>query len=279
MTPTRAAASSIASGRRSSRSHSRPIISSVRSCGVNSARRWRARATNSRRASSGSSGSSLHTRSPYTSSTSRLVATIRTFAHEASNVSASLAHASTTCSQLSRTSSRSRLARCWRRTSIVATPRGLRRSSTRAVSPATSGVPGPAARSTSHTPSGRLATCRRASSRARRVLPTPPGPLSVTRRALRRASPIPSSSRTRPTREVVGAGRLWDWSVARLEGRDAVDGIVTTIITSGIVHRQPPRGPQPDHATCACWPDARSPRSRGGAAFAPLPARLDLAGW
>jgi hypothetical protein len=50
---------------------------------------------------------------------------------------------------------------------------------------------------------------RCASFKASRVFPTLPGPVSVTRRLRRSNSPIASSSRARPTREVSASGRLW----------------------------------------------------------------------
>jgi hypothetical protein len=46
------------------------------------------------------------------------------------------------------------------------------------------------------------------SSNPRRVLPTPPGPARVTKRELFSDSPIPLSSRVRPTNEVRDSGRL-----------------------------------------------------------------------
>ena len=153
----RAAASSIASGSRSSRSQSRTIVASACALGMNSGRRCLARSRKRRYASSASSGSSLQTVSPLTPSDSRLVAKIRTSAHELSRAVASSAHASTTCSQLSSTSSTSRSAK--NRPSVCCRPypRGPRTPSVRAVSAATSGVAGPAVRSTSQTPSGRRA--------------------------------------------------------------------------------------------------------------------------
>ena len=136
MTLTRAAASSIASGSRSRRAHNSAIVASVRSPGMNRGCRCLARSTNRRCASSGSSGSSRQTVSPLTPSDSRLVAMIRTSPHEVSRAVASSAHASTTCSQLSSTSSTSRLARYRRSASVgrrparaadVEHPRGLGR--------------------------------------------------------------------------------------------------------------------------------------------------------
>jgi hypothetical protein len=73
--------------------------------------RCRARSTNSRRASSDPSESSRQTVSPLTPNDSRLVAKIRKLPQAPSNDDASSAHASTTCSQLSITSSMSRSTR------------------------------------------------------------------------------------------------------------------------------------------------------------------------
>ena len=158
MTLIRAAASSIASGRRSSRAHScrdrsRPPPRSGMNCGRALPRPFHEQAVGVL----GASGSSLQTVSPVTPSDSRLVARTRTPRHDASKAAASSAHASTTCSQLSSTSNRSRSRRYPRRASGAVAPRGTRTSSTRAVSTATSGgtEPGPSRRATPRRPAAR----------------------------------------------------------------------------------------------------------------------------
>ncbi len=102
---------------RTARRSSRPFSHRARTPGL----RCLARSTNRRYASSGPSGSNLQTLSPSTPSNSRLVAMIRTFGQKASNAAASSAHASTTCSQLSSTSSGAR-SRKYRRSASVAVP-------------------------------------------------------------------------------------------------------------------------------------------------------------
>ncbi len=101
---TRAAASSIAKGNRSSFQHRAAMASSSSSAGTKPGFRCTARSTNNRRASSAASGSTGTTNSPGTPRTSRLVASSRTFGQAPSNAEASSAHPSITCSQLSRTS-------------------------------------------------------------------------------------------------------------------------------------------------------------------------------
>jgi hypothetical protein len=76
MSATRAAASSIASGRWSSRRQSSAASARARPTASKPGRRARARCTNSRRASSGSRGGTGYTASPETASGSRLVARI-----------------------------------------------------------------------------------------------------------------------------------------------------------------------------------------------------------
>src|SRR6266571_4163405 len=195
----------------------------------------RARSTNSRPASkaSSSSGSSRSSggigsagtgrrSSPGTRSASRLVASTRTPGQAPRIVSTRLAAASTRCSQLSRISSRWRLAsaRSGRRaapppsppaagaSSLASSTRGLTASST---APGSSAGSRSDANSTSQAPSRPTsppASSRVTASSARRVLPVPPGPTSVTSR------PRPSSFRTwaisssRPTKLVSGAGRF-----------------------------------------------------------------------
>ena len=64
------------------------------------------------------------------------------------------------------------------------------------------------ASSTSHTPPGYAPTRLRATSKASRVLPEPPVPVRVSRRVMASSRVTSSSSRFRPTKLVLGAGRL-----------------------------------------------------------------------
>ena len=117
-----------------------------------------------------------HACSSATPSPSRLVATIRTVADCARMASIRSATASSTCSQLSKTSSRTRpssaaatdsltvLPACWVMPNIAATASGTAAGSVTVAS------------SKTHTPSGNSSANCAATSNARRVLPTPPTP-------------------------------------------------------------------------------------------------------
>ncbi len=232
MTLTRAAASSIASGRRSSRAHSWAIVASVSSLGTNSGRRCLARSTNRRCASSGPSGSSLQTVSPSTPSDSRLVAMIRTLGARGEQGGGELG------------------ARVHDVLAVVEDEQQVAVRQVRGAAPRSgsshagrerpaSGPSRPRRRACRDPPRGPRARRRRPAARsdagraprARRVFPTPPGPVSVTRRVLRSVSPIPSSSRARPTSDVSGTGRLCSAELARSAVRDEVVAIAMPMIT------------------------------------------------
>lgn len=202
-----AAASSIASGRLSSRD----IIASI--AGASSGRivapACSARALKSAAASSDNSGSTAIVYSPRRRSGARLVASTRSCGAAASRRLRSGA-ASSRCSKLS-VSSRSR--RVLRKTSS-ASPGSRSGARVRAKVPASAAGSSAGlfrrARSTNQAPSAYCACAACAASSASRVLPTPPGPVSVTRRASGRVSNSVSCARsaTRPTKRSGGTGRL-----------------------------------------------------------------------
>ena len=198
MALTRAAASSIASGRPSRRSHSFSMVSSVASSGKKSGLRCRARSRNRRRASSARSGSSRHTVSPSTASGSRLVAEdadlrarvqqrrgqLCTFVDDVLAVvedDQEVALGQVLTERVERFGS-------------TAAPK----PSTRAVSVATWGVSVPAAKSTSHTPPSR----RRA---AAELLRSPAA--SCRRRPVRSASPTCPGETPHRSRRGLGSGQ------------------------------------------------------------------------
>jgi hypothetical protein len=147
---------------------------------------------------------------------SRLVARISSSGQALSSASASAAHPSTRCSQLSRTKSVFLVSRCSTSTSVSERSGTSRTPSAEARAPGTSLGSESEASSTHHTPSSKLSIRSWATARANRVLPHPPGPPSVTRRA---SPPSNRSTRatslSRPTkllscqRQVVGGALLW----------------------------------------------------------------------
>ena len=139
----------------------------------------RARSTN-RAGPSSCSRPSGHTCSPATPSGSRLVARIRAMSPPASMRSTSRAACSSTCSQLSSTSSTGRAARWSATSSIVsaAVPSTPAASATARVMSAPGGT---GLRSTNTAPSAWSAWRRPATASATVVLPMPPGPATVTR--------------------------------------------------------------------------------------------------
>jgi len=220
---TRTAASSIASGKPSTRAQ---ISATARAFSVVSAKSSltaRARSTNSataascaststggRRCRSGSaSGATGHSCSPERRSTTRLVTSTFNPVHPVNN-SAMRGAASTRCSKLSRSSSSclSRKVACTRSISgcppisltlnvcaMVATTR----------SGSLSGASG-----TKKTPSANISRSTAPACKASRVLPMPPGPVSVSSRTSgrRSMSRTAATSRSRPISGVGGTGRL-----------------------------------------------------------------------
>ena len=159
------------------------------------------------------SGGPRTSRSPERRSGSRLVASTVSPGQAASR-SATSGAASITCSKLSSTSRADRRRRARRQhvaeraVADLTHPEGAgdrrqRRGRARDTAP----------RATNQTPSANAsAAASAAARRASRVLPTPPGPVSVTRRTSgrRSSSPTAAISRSRPTSEVSGTGRLGD---------------------------------------------------------------------
>ena len=162
-----------------------------------------------------SSDGTGHSCSSATPSPSRLVARIFTVAECARMASIRSPAASSTCSQLSMTSSRTLpssavatdsltlLPGCWVMPRIAATASG-----TAAGSPT-------GASSKSQTPSGNSSARRVATSVARRVLPTPPTPVKVTSRCDFSSVATASSADSRPMK-LLGAGRRFPGVVSRV---------------------------------------------------------------
>ncbi len=159
------------------------------------------------------SGNSCRTASPDASSGCLLVARMMTPGAARRTVSASAAHASTRCSQVSRMSSSSRsrmkpssVSSCdpWSASAL---------DSSASVSPAaTVYMSSPGSRtpdsSIRRTPSRKPAAASLATRTASRVLPTPPVPLMVTSRDSRSRSRALASSATRPTNPDVCGGSM-----------------------------------------------------------------------
>jgi hypothetical protein len=139
---------------------------------------------------------------------SRLVVRTLRPGHALSRSSTSWAQASSRCSQLSSTSSKWRSRSAFASAVVSGSSAFSRTSSAMATRCGTSDGSASGPNSTSHTPSELSSTTVRATSSASRVLPQPPTPVSVSRRvpaSLRLISTVASS---RPTRLVVGDGRL-----------------------------------------------------------------------
>ncbi len=156
--------------------------------------------------------------SPAILSASRLVASTWRLGHARSRVSISSAHAATTCSQLSSTSSSVRVRRWSTRLPSSGRPGCSRRPSAAATSCGTNAGSTSGASSTSHTPCGYSSSSWPATLIASRVLPAPPEPVSVTNRAPRNSRLTSSSSCSRPTKLVSVTGRLWACSATSSVG-------------------------------------------------------------
>ena len=218
---TRAAASSIASGRPSSRRHTSATASAFASPSANLGATACARSRNNCAASysatplavDGASGPAVRGSTRTDCSTgkpsgARLVISSARRGHAAAN-RASSAPASSRYSKPSRTSSSSRGRRCINSRSRVL-PFDSRMPSARAIVAATSRWSRTGARSTKNTPSGKLVCAAAATVNASRVLPTPLGPVRVTRcpsppSCLRRFATTAVSC-SRPTSDVAGTG-------------------------------------------------------------------------
>ena len=178
----RAAASSIASGSPSRRRQIERAAAASSSRRLKRGRARRARSVKSSRASSSVSGGTVQVTSPPTPSGSRLVATTFSAPAALNNPAVTSAAVSTTCSQLSSTSS------AWRPDSRRPTasakvpPRGSLTPSVTATWSQTNSLPDRGEKSTNQIPSGKSSATAEANRSARRVLPAPPGPVSVSSR-------------------------------------------------------------------------------------------------
>ncbi|MDQ3508855.1 MAG: hypothetical protein M3494_12700 [Actinomycetota bacterium] len=223
------AASSMASGAPSSFRHTSATAGAFASTTSKPGEAAEARSAKSRgdsereaASSDGESGTDMagtgHILSPETPSGSRLVARTARCGHRRSNPSASLAHASTRCSQLSRRIKHPRSRRAAGSSRSISRPGRSPTPSTEAASRATSDGSLRGSNSTSQTPSGKAPpeipaklsspAKLRAASSASRVLPEPPTPVSVRSRPGRTMPRTSSSSASRPTKLVSGSGRL-----------------------------------------------------------------------
>ena len=221
MTRRRAAASSMASGMPSSCRQIRPTTEAVRSsqpsvtpcCAARSAKSRTASVAAIASTSSSSAGVSRDgtrwTRSPSMPSGSRLVASSAMFRQFRSRASASLAQVSTTCSQLSSSTSRLRGPTASTSVSSRGRPGSSAMSSTLATVTATRSASCSGARSANHTPSPEPSAIPAATWSASRVLPAPPGPVSVTRRELAIRRRTSASSASRPMKLDTCTGRLF----------------------------------------------------------------------
>ena len=153
-------------------------------------------------------GGTCHTLSPATPIASRLVARIRRLKHVFSSASASLAQASSRCSQLSKTRRRRLERRRSTRVSINARLgcSGMRRAL--AVSWVTKSASDAGANSTSQTPSGYSASKSAATCSASRVLPQPPAPVRVNNLVSARSCLTSIISASRPMKLDNCAGKL-----------------------------------------------------------------------
>ena len=217
--PTRAAASSIASGMPSRRRQISATPGALRSVSAKPGKTAEARSMNRRTASFSASAepgraSSSGTPSDGTRqmisgpirSGSRLVATIVKRGHAWSRPSATRAQLNTRCSQLSSTRSRWEADSDPRSVSRMDSPERSCTPRTAAIACATSSPSSSAASSTSCTPSRNRGWTANATSSARLVLPMPPGPLRVTRRLASTSSATSAISPCRPIKLVRRSG-------------------------------------------------------------------------
>ena len=152
------------------------------------------------------------------------MARIRTPGQPRRSVCATVAHASTRCSQLSRTSRTSRSRRCSTTSSMYGSACHSRMPNTSATAWMTRAGSLTAASSTSHTPSRYAPISDEAASIASRVLPVPPGPVRVRARAPCRSRSIWRTSRSRPTKLLSWTGRLCARGGVRRRSRRSPDG-------------------------------------------------------
>ena len=203
ITSIRAAAISIASGNRSSRSQILATGSRLPAATLNFGATSRARVSNSKTASGSRSDATGQRASPGTPRASRLVAMMWSWGQRSSSVWERAAHSFTRCSQLSRMSNAFLAASHEAATSWAGPRPGSSRVATTA--PATSSV---AASSIHHTPSGQKFGFAFATWAASRLLPAPPVPMRVTMRALPSSPLSERRSASRPTKLVRWCGSL-----------------------------------------------------------------------
>ena len=203
----REAASSSASGSRSSRAQIARIVSRFSGVIANPGFASAARSANSVSASSSLSTGTGYSCSPYTRRTSRLLARHRRRG-AARRRSPTSGAAGVTCSKLSRTRSVARSRSRSRSTSVTGRDGSSGIASASAIAVGTRAGSRIGSRGTKKTPCGNSGATSLATRRERRVFPVPPGPVSVTRRWARTRAPTSCTSRSRPTKFVVSAGRL-----------------------------------------------------------------------
>ena len=143
-----------------------------------------------------------------TPSPSRLVARIFTVADWARMASIRSAAASSTCSQLSSTNSRTRPSNAPATDSLTLLPGCWMMPNTAATASGTAAGSVTAASSKTQTPSGNSSARLAATSNARRVLPTPPTPVRVTNLCDLTAASISATSDSRPIKRVLAGRRL-----------------------------------------------------------------------
>ena len=209
MERTRAAASSMARGIPSRRPQIPAMTARSASVGEKAASAAAARSQNSSTPSTAASNDgTAHTRSAATPTGSRLVASNATVGHDAVTRPASSAAASSTCSQLSRISSRRRPRRASTTLSSIDRPSWRRTARVVATAWATASGSATGASSHNHTPSGNSPAAARAASVARRVLPTPPTPVNVTIGRAANSATRRANSSPWPTKLVTDATRF-----------------------------------------------------------------------
>jgi hypothetical protein len=218
----RAAASSIANGRPSSRRHSSTTTPPLAWVRAKPGRTARARSTNNATAGEassactgtpvGSAGSDSaatgYSCSAPNPSTLRLVAKIATPGQRA-NSSPRAPATPVTCSRLSNTGSQRSSPSCSARASSGARVPARSAPTARAIPATTCSGRVTAARATNTMPAAKRSPRPSATATARRVLPTPPGPLKVTSRARSSSPPTSAISSWRPTNEVSCTGRVF----------------------------------------------------------------------
>jgi hypothetical protein len=165
-------------------------------------------AARARPGSGSESGGTGHETSPATPRGSRLVASKRRPGQARRRTSARGAHPSSTCSQLSRTTSVSLGPRYSTSSSALVRPGDSATPRAEATLLGTRSASESDARSTHGTPSPKDPPMSSATLRASRVFPEPPAPTRVRRRTRPRSLSTSASSRSRPTKLVVSSGRL-----------------------------------------------------------------------